>query len=94
MLKLDIIQRLDFDPTSASEARAAGTQIDRYLLLETVSEDDLGIAYRTLDLELTCEVAVKECLPHRIAARGGAGAVEPRGTAIAEAFEAGVRAFA
>jgi serine/threonine protein kinase len=94
MLKLDINQRLDFDPTSASEALAAGTQIDRYQLLETVSEDDLGIVYRALDLELKCEVAVKEYLPHRIAARGDAGAVEPRGAAIAEAFEAGVRAFA
>jgi serine/threonine protein kinase len=94
MLKLDITQRLDFDPTSVSEALPPGTQTDRYRLFEAVSEDDLGIVYRALDLKLQCQVAVKEYLPRLIASRGDSGSVEPRGAAIVETFQAGVRDFA
>jgi serine/threonine protein kinase len=93
MLYLDLSESHVSPDFSAVQALPPGTTVDKYRLHEAVSEDGCGIVYRAEDLELNCQVAVKEHLPRRIASRVGLREVKPRDDALAAEFQASVQAF-
>ena len=87
------IEAMLMEVTAGRDALPVGTRIGDYTVEQVLGRNDIVVAYTGLNSATREEVVIEEYLPEAVARRGDDGAIQPRSSALAAAYESGRRAF-
>jgi serine/threonine protein kinase len=87
------IETMLLQVVTGHDALPAGTRLGRYVVDDVLGRTDIAVVYRAHDPVSSTSLEIEEYLPEAVARREDDGVVRPRAAELADAFEAGHRAF-